>query len=427
MIIYLILSAGKIFREAAFKNKPYRSYAPTTLIHLASLVPKDLEAEVHIIDLGVDPLPENLNADLIGISTITCGANEAYRLASIFRKKGITVVMGGSHPTAMPDEALMYADCVVVGYAENTWPKLLRDFQAKTLKKIYKDTDSQVNDFILPKLNRKLLKKYLFSNCIESSRGCPNSCDFCVIRKIIPFCATRNIQDIVNEIETMGKWILFLDSNHTEFYDHNIQLWKELKRLKKNWFCAGSINFLSDYERVKYAVECGLKGILVGFESINQNSLLGINKNFNLVYKYKEIIKKTHDLGIVILGNFIFGFDEDDESIFEKTVSFVNETRIDIVKYGILSPFPGTPIFNKIKNEGRLLTENWDYFDTNHVVFQPKQMSPEMLFNGLNWAYKKSYTISSILKRLKWTGTSTLYSLLGNIAFRNISNSNAKF
>jgi radical SAM superfamily enzyme YgiQ (UPF0313 family) len=423
MKICLILSAGRDFRAAAERGKPYASYAPTTIIHLAALIPAGLEAEVRLVDLGIDPLPENIEADLIGISTITCGANEAYRIADYYRRKGTAVVLGGYHPSALPEEALKHADAVVVGYAENTWPQLLRDFQAGSLQRIYQETVIPSENIVLPKLDRQLLGKgkYRFTNCLETTRGCPNHCDFCVISRINPHCVLRDMKNLVTEIEMLGQWLLFLDSNHTEFPAFNRRLWQELKRREKKWLCGGSMRFLADRERLKYAAECGLKGILVGFESINQDSLAGIHKGFNSVKDYKEIIKRVHDLGIGILANFIFGLDNDDESVFERTVAFAQETRLDIVRYAVLAPLPGTPVFTKLKNEGRLLTENWDYYDTDHVVFQPKQMSPERLFDGLRWAYKETYTWPAILKRLNWSGSSTIYSLIGNIGFRQMA------
>ncbi|UCH93602.1 MAG: B12-binding domain-containing radical SAM protein [Candidatus Aminicenantes bacterium] len=422
MKITLVLSASKRYREAVEKGIRFRSYAPTTLIQLAALVPPELEAEVKIFDLMGAPLPENIDADIIGISTITAGAPEAYRIAAMAKKKGITVVIGGSHATLLPQEALQHADAVVVGYAEKTWPQLLRDFKNNQLKPMYKDFSSPFS-IPMPPLNRRMLprKHYLFTNTLEATRGCPNNCEFCVLKDITSNCHwTRNIKDVREEIETMGKQILFLDSSPTEFKDYMKKLWKELIPLRIKWYGASTFRFTQDEEAIKLAAQSGCKGLLIGFESLNQGALDGINKAFNNAARFREGIKRLHDHGIAILGCFVFGFDEDDPSIFDKTVEFSDAAKIDIVKYAVLTPLPGTPIFNKLKKENRILTEDWNLYDTEHVVYRPKQMSPQELEEGCKRAFYETYKYSSIIKRIMRKGSPWFYSILGNIGFRRV-------
>jgi radical SAM superfamily enzyme YgiQ (UPF0313 family) len=422
MKILLILSASENFIENAEIGKPNVSYAPTTLIHLASLVPEELSAEIECIDLAVKPLPLELDADLIGISTITCGVPEAYRIAKMAKDKKITVVLGGTHPTALPEEALLHADAVVIGQAETTWPQLLRDFAAGKLKRVYKESNALENGFRLVKLNRSLYKKgvYRFTDCIETTRGCPNSCRFCAVHTQHPCAAFRDVGDVTEEINSMGRNLLFLDSNHTEYTEYNKKLWPILKSSNKHWFCASSMRFASDAVRVKEAAESGLIGVLIGFESVNQMALAGMNKSFNSVENFYDSVKRLHDHGIIILGNFIFGFDEDDASVFDKTVEFAIKARIDIVRYAILTPLPNTPLFNSLDKEKRIIDYNWGHYDTDHVLFTPNKMSPEVLKSGLIRAYKDTYSFSSILQRIKWTGMTTALSIGGNLGFRQL-------
>jgi radical SAM superfamily enzyme YgiQ (UPF0313 family) len=422
MKITLILSASKRYRESVEKGIRFRTYAPTTLLQLAALVPPELEAEVKIFDLMGAPLPENIDADLIGISAITAGAPEAYRIAAVAKKKGITVVMGGSHATLLPDEALQHVDAVVVGYGEKTWPQLLRDFKNNRLKKIYKDTSSPFSS-PMPPLDRRLLprKHYLFTNTLEATRGCPNNCGFCVLKDITGNCHwTRNTGEVVEEIEAMGKQVLFLDSSPTEFKDYMKKLWSELDPLRIKWYGASTFRFTQDEEAVKLAARSGCKGLLIGLESLNQGALDGINKAFNNTVRFRDGIKRLHDHGIAVLGCFVFGFDEDDPSIFERTVEFSDSAKIDIVKYAVLTPLPGTSVFNRLKKENRIITEDWNFYDTEQVVYRPKQMSPEKLEEGCKWAFYQTYKYSSIFTRIMRRGSPWLYSILGNIGFRRV-------
>jgi radical SAM superfamily enzyme YgiQ (UPF0313 family) len=422
MKITLILSASKRYRESIEKGIKFRSYAPTTLLQLAALVPPELGAEVKIFDLMGAPLPEDIDADIIGISIITAGAPGAYRIAAMAKKKGITVVIGGSHATLLPDEALQHADAVVIGYAEKTWPQLLRDFKNNQLKPIYKDSSSPFS-IRMPPLNRRMLprKQYLFTNTLEATRGCPNNCEFCVLKDITGNCHwTRNIKDVVEEIETMGKQVLFLDSSPTEFKDYMKKLWREMVPLRVKWYGASTFRFTQDEEAIKLASQSGCKGLLMGFESLNQGALNGINKAFNNTARFKEGIKRLHDHGIAVLGCFVFGFDEDDPSVFEKTVEFSDSAKIDIVKYAVLTPLPGTPVFNKLKKQDRIITDDWNLYDTEHVVYRPKQMSPEKLEEGCKWAFYQTYKYSSIFKRIMRKGSPWVYSVLGNIGFRRV-------
>jgi len=378
-----------------------------------------------MVDLMGAPLPEDIDADLVGISTISCGAPGAYEIADMLRKKGITVIMGGSHPTLLPGESLRHADAVVVGYSEKTWPRLLNDFKNNRLQKIYRDTSSPFS-FPMPPLDRKSLPRgqYLFTNTLEATRGCPNNCKFCVLKDLTGNSAwTRDIRHVVEEIETMGRQVLFLDSSPTEFKEYVKTLWQELIPLNIQWYGAATFRFTLDEEAVKLAARSGCKGLLIGFESLNQESLDSIDKTFNKTARFRESIRRLHDNGIAVLGCFVFGFDQDDFSIFERTVEFAIASKIDILKYAILTPLPGTPVFQQLKEENRILSEDWGLYDTENVVYLPKKMSPEKLEEGCKWAYYETYKYSSILRRIKRQGSPWVYSILGNLGYRRVGHS----
>lgn len=422
MKILLLLSTNASYRFAVEMGNPYSSYAPTTLVQLAALVPDDIEAEVEIIDLIRQPMPKKIDADILGISTITCGAVEAYRIADEAREQGVTVVLGGSHPTVMPEEAAAHADAVVVGYAERSWPELLRDYKNNKLRKFYRDFSNPFG-MDVPFIDRRLQldKNYYFNNTMEITKGCPNSCGFCTISSLnCEGTFSRDTDSVMAEIETMGKHVLFLDSNHTEFGEYNIKLWQELKKRGIKWYCAASTRFASNEKMVKMARECGCKGVLVGFESVNQESLAGLNKTFNKVSHYYEMVSRLHDNGLNILGCFIFGFDHDNPGIFEETLEFVNKAKIEIVKYAIATPFPGTPFFNRLEDEGRLLHKNWELYDTEHAVFTPAGMTVRELEEGLRFVYRETYSVKSMFKRLfRWGVSPIIWG--ANFQYRNIA------
>jgi len=423
MKILLIHVPGKTFRKAAEKGRPYRSYAATTLIQLSALVPPELAADVQIVDLMTTPLPATFHADIVGISTWTCGAPEAYRIADSARQRRMTVVLGGSHPSQMPDEAMEHADAVVVGPAERSWPRLLRDFTHGCLQPVYRDYTDPFSES-LPRLNRGLLNKrrYYITDCLEATRGCPNRCHFCVVENSTRGqCWKRAVGDVVDEIKGMGKRVLFLDSSITEFKAYAEKLWRQLVPLNITWYSTATLRFAEDEDAVKLAAKSGCRGVLIGFESINQASLNGVDKRFNKTTQYKDLIKRLHDHGIMVLGCFVFGFEGDDPAVFEATVELVDSARIDLVRYAILTPFPGTPLHALLHRHRRILSHDWGLYDTEHAVFKPAGMSPVQLEEGWKWAYLQTYTCSSMIKRLARLNNPFILSVPANLHFRKIA------
>lgn len=418
------------YKTGVFK-KPIR-YAPLTLTTLASLIPLEINAEVEIIDEGVEEIPNDFQADLVGITAITGAVMRAYAIADNIRKKGITVVLGGVHTTLMPQEAMQHADSVVTGFAEESWPQLLCDFLTNKMKKLYTQSPnlSLVN---LPIPRRDLFKHrakgFVSTDTIQATRGCINCCDFCIVpvawgRRMY----LRPVKDVIEELQQIeSKNILFVDVSPIEDKKYAKELYSAMIPLRKRWVSPMTIDLADDEELLQIAVKSGCSGLLIGFESVSQASLKRMGKAINYVDKYKIQVKKLHDNGIAIQACFVFGSDTDDKIVFEKTVDFVNKLNLDLPRYTVYTPFPGTPIFQRLEREGRIIEHNWSFYDAQHVVFRPALMSPEKLQAGLLWAWKQSYKSSSIFKRLLGARCLLPYMIPANIAYRFYANNLANY
>jgi radical SAM superfamily enzyme YgiQ (UPF0313 family) len=403
MKIQLLSPAGEIHRNGTGIFKTSLRYAPLTLTTLAALVPEELEAEITIQDEGVQPLELDFEADLVGITAITGTAPRAYSIADQLRSKGHTVVLGGVHATLLPDEAASHADALVLSYAENSWPELLRDFARGRLKRRY-FTPTGRSLAGVPIARRDLLqkKKYATVNSIEATRGCPHKCDFCVVPTAWSnIYAHRPVEDVIAELETFeGKKAIFIDLSPVEDVHYAKSLYRAMIPLGIRWVGLATTRIAEDLELLSLAAQSGCKGLLIGFESISQDTLNETHKHFHAAPEYGVVVKKLHDHGIGIQGCFVFGFDNDDESVFERTVEFVDKTKIDLPRYAVATPFPNTGLYRRLESEGRLLHKNWALYDVEHVVSQPKQMSPERLQEGLEWAWRQSYRWGSLATRI---------------------------
>jgi radical SAM superfamily enzyme YgiQ (UPF0313 family) len=399
----LLSPAGEIHRSGTGIFKTALRYAPLTLSTLAALVPAELDAEITVQDEGVQPLDLDFPPSLVGITAITGTAPRAYGIADQLRAKGHTVVIGGVHATLLPEEAAQHADAVVTSYAEKSWPQLLRDFAAGRLKNhYYAPTGRRLEG--VPIARRDLLKRdrYATVNSIEATRGCPHQCDFCAVpaawRGIY---AHRPVEEVITELRTFeGRHALFIDLSPVEDVQYAKALYRAMIPLGMKWVGLATTRIAEDMELLKLAARSGCRGLLIGFESISQDTLEETRKGFHQSRNYGEVVKRLHDHGIGIQGCFVFGFDTDETSVFERTVEFVDRTRIDLPRYAVMTPFPGTGYFRRMEAEGRLLHKRWDLYDVEHVVFQPRRMSPERLQEGLEWAWRQSYSWRSIFTRL---------------------------
>ena len=423
MRVLLILPDAKMHKLKIGPMVRSMREAPLTLAVLAALAPDELDIQFELIDGSIDQIPLHNNPDIVGISAITGTANEAYRIAEHFRNRKIPVVLGGVHPTIMLEEAQQHADSIIVGMAEKTWPELLRDFAVGKLKPRYEDDDCKVNEWLenIPTPRMDLIRRngYMIPNSVQATRGCSKTCDFCSVPTIWNRFQKRPVGDVIRDIKQLkGNFIGFGDVNLIDDIGYAKELFTGLIPLKKKWGGLATTEVTKDAELFDLMVKSGCKFLLIGLESINQPSLNAIAKGFNQDSEYMDLIKQLHSAGISVQGCFVFGFDHDDQSVFKDTVERVRQLKIDIPRYSIYTPYPGTRLFNRLMSKNRMLSFNWDDYDTMHVVFQPKQMSSDQLYKGFKWAYKESFKIKHILQRTASLSLSCPINLVGNLAYK---------
>ena len=373
-----------------------------TLPYLAAITPD--KYSVKVVNENYEDIDFNEDADLVGITCYTMTAPRVYEIADEFKRRGKTVILGGYHPTAMPEEAKQHADSIVKGMAELTWPRALDDFEKGRLKPFY-ERDHSFDLSKVPPLRRDLIIHNPFLGAIQTTRGCSNQCEFCAISS---FCGNmikqRPIKDVVEEIKSMpNKMFIFHDPHLTLHRKYAMELFKEMikQKVNKGWVANGTANILGsvDEEFLNLAYKSGCAEWFVGFESVSQEALDNIKKTHNIVSDFKKMIKRVHNHGMTIQGGIIFGFDEDTNDIFNTTIETINDWEIDVLEVNILTPYPGTPLFEKLEREGRILTRDWSKYNQVEVVFQPKKMTAEELYEGARKVAKEFYSPYNILRR----------------------------
>lgn len=418
--ILLLSPRGPLYRHRTGIWKKSLRYAPLTLTTLAALVPPELNATVTLVDEGIADIDPEVEADLVGISAITGTAPRSYELADHFRQRGIPVVLGGVHPTLMPDEAARHADAVVVGYAEQTWPQLLRDFVTGRMQPRYvQGRDLSLANLPLPRRDMLRKRDYTTLHTIEATRGCVHQCEFCVVPTAWGRPLQRPVAEVVTEIRRMrARKLIFLDLNLISDIAYAKELFTALIPLNIRWGGLATVLIAQDDELLDLAARSGCRGLLIGLESVSRDSLVETRKGFNRRQDYRELVRRLHDRDIALMGCFVFGFDHDDPDIFARTVELVLEANIDLPRYAVLTPFPGTPQYQRLRREGRILTEDWSLYDGQHVVFQPRRMSPAELLRGTEWAWKQTYSLRSIARRLLGSRTQLPIAIGANLGYR---------
>jgi len=390
------------------------------LATLAAFVPAGLNAEIKIVDEGVSkPLTEGF-FDIVAITCVTSSANHAYELCRYWKNKGSYVVLGGAHPTQMPNEAAQYADSVFIGFAEQTFPQFLQDYGYNRPQKIYKHVYS-CKYLSMPFPRRDLLsKRYMPIPTIVANRGCANNCAYCCIHKMWGKKGlTRPIDEIIDEVKSLrSRHYIFFDPNMSSNREYAMELLTALIPLKINWMGLSTIDVVNDNALFNLMVKSGCEGILTGFESISVESLSSVGKKTNKVDKYKTAVKQFHDANIPVLGCFVAGFDGDTRQILHDTVDAIDEIGVDLPRITVLTPFPGTDLFDEYEKQGRILTKNWDMYDTMHVVFEPKNMTADELQQTFYEMWRKSYTTKRILKRMKNVKRNRFIGLLPAFGFK---------
>jgi radical SAM superfamily enzyme YgiQ (UPF0313 family) len=376
--------------------------ARLTLTTIAGLTPPQHEVVIHDARLS-EPDYEG-DWDLVGFTGMTCEIPHVYRMADEFRKRGKTVVIGGYHATALPEEAAQHADLVVVGEAEGLWPRLLLELASGGAQQVIYQNEAlvEMRDMAIPR--RELLNREMYTvfNTIQATRGCPFDCAYCAVTRFFGRdFRCRPVAEVVAEIKSRPdkRW-MFLDDNLIGQEKYAKELLRALIPLGINWGAQVSMALTKDTELMDLYAQAGGRFAFIGFESLSAKTLKSVRKGFNRPEEYALGIRQLHRRGITIMGSFIFGLDGDDLGVFKRTVDFVNAAKIDLVLYHILTPFPGTKLYEEMDRQGRIHDRDWAHYDTGHSVFQPQGMTSEELQNGWYWAVGETYKLSHILRRL---------------------------
>ncbi len=428
--IALISPKGPLYRRRGGIWKKSLRYQPLTLTTLAALVPPEIDAELILIDEGIADVPPDLDVDLIGLTVITGTAPRAYELADQFRARGISVILGGPHVTLIPDDAQPHADAIVTGYAEDTWPELLHDFTEGKLRPRYSQaTDLDIGGRPFPRRDLLPARQFLTSNVFEATRACVHACDFCVVptawgRKPLH----KPVSEVVADIRQHGaRKLIFVDLNLIAHRGYAKSLFTALIPLRVQWYGLATVLLADDDELLALAQRSGCRGLLMGLESISEQNLARNHKSFNSPDRYAHVVRRLHDHGIGLQGCFVFGLDDDEPDIFKKTAEFAVQAKIDLPRFAVVTPFPNTPLYLRLKAEGRILTEDWELYDAQHVVFQPKRMTVDQLQSGVEAAWKHAYSYRSIARRLRHSPAPWPVRLGTNLGYRFYAHNLGRF
>jgi len=367
---------------------------------LAAITPK--QHTVTIVDERYSRINFHERYDIVLINFNFSSVTRAFEIADTFKQKNIPVVLSGWYPSIFPDEAKKHSDSVLIGKNEACWLDLLNDFEHHRLKPFYgpKKFDSSMK---IPPTNVQI-PGFMMTGAIEATRGCPYLCTFCPETNL-PGCSqyfTRPVDDVIDEIKSIPqKTIMFYDNSLTVNPTYTKSLFKKMKGLHKKFFCNGNVDVLAkDTELVRLSKEAGCVAWLVGFESVSQNTVDSIGKTTNLVAEYGQAVRNIHKNHMVVIGEFIFGFDTDTKEVFKHTFTMIQDLEIDTADFTILTPFPNTPLFKKLDKAGRILTKDWSIYDLGHVVFTPNHMTSTELQHGVQWMYAEFYQLPFVIKRL---------------------------
>ncbi len=383
-----------------FRPIKYSLFPPLGLATLAAYL--DAHDEVTLQDEHVEPLVLHDEPELVVIQVYITSARRAYQLADHYRRRGAYVCLGGLHVTSLPDEAAAHADSLFLGPGEDIWPEFLKDFRRGAPKPLYK---SKVRSLAaLPPIRRDLIKRrlYLVPNSIVVSRGCPHTCDFCYKEAFFEGGRgfyTQRVDAALAEIGRLpGRHLYFLDDHLFGDVRFASALFDGMKGMGRVWQAAGTVNSILKPALLEKAVAAGLRSLFVGFETLNPAALRAQHKVQNLRRDYNAAVRRLHDLGVMVNGSFVFGIDEDDASVFDRTVEWAISQGVETATFHILTPYPGTALFTRMEAEGRILHRDWDLYDTRHVVYETRGMKAAELEAGYWRAYRDFYTWGSILR-----------------------------
>jgi radical SAM superfamily enzyme YgiQ (UPF0313 family) len=407
----LLISPGRGKKKAKGISGRAFQVPPLALGILASLTPE--EHEIELVDENLHDLDFSEIPDLVAITCLTASAPRAYEISKRFRALGSTVVLGGIHPSAVPLESIQHADCIVLGEAEGVWPRLLEDFTSGQLKRFYKGKKPGPSQMSVPRRDIFESQGYFLKGTVQTSRGCPFGCDFCSVQRFFGNkFRFRSVSSVVDEVRSLAtRFVAFVDDNIAGSYPYARELFASLAPLNVKWICQAPISIGKDRDFLNLMYKGGCRGVFVGFESILPDSLKEVGKRCNVVEKFYDYIKRIHDSGISIEGAFVFGFDHDDKSVFERTLEFINKAKIDFAQFGILTPFPGTKLQQRLRRQKRIVSTDWEKYDITHAVFRPSRMTLDELEEGRRWIENEFYSFKGTVRRMFGLGRRVRYLL----------------
>jgi radical SAM superfamily enzyme YgiQ (UPF0313 family) len=403
-----------VFR-LGFLNLPY----------LAAVTPPDYAVE--ILDEEWQPIDCDAPVALVGLSAQTPVACRAYQIADAFRKRGVPVVMGGVHASTLPEEALAHVDAVIIGEGEFVWPEVLADLENGTLKRIY---DGGVGHGLegLPRPRRDLLNpaKYMPLTMVETTRGCPHQCDFCGVSKFFGHrYRKRPPQEVIAELAGLfgggfrhawsrrlarlgldlpyfmeRRLVYFIDSNFAADTAHAWPIMEAMADMDVLWWCHATTDIAGDERLLAMMRRSGCVAVNIGFESLSGDNLRTMRKGFTRAGQYAEAVRRIHASDIGVMGTFVVGFDGEGADIFQRIFDFSQENRLDWALTFIRTPYPGTRLFEQMEAEGRLLTTDWEKYDTLNCVFQPRGMTESELEKGVRALWKRTFSLASLRRRI---------------------------
>ncbi len=373
------------------------------LTALAGATPPHWRLEYWDENLLQGPPPHDPFPEVVGITVHLTFARRAFKLATWYRNRGARVILGGLHVQSCPDECAPYADALAIGDGSIVWPQILQDIEAGQLEPVYQGSYREPYR-LCPSPRREIVSKrdFLTRCSLIATRGCHNRCNFCyqATKGVDMPYQMKDVEQVAAEFESSGEpYGVFTDNNLGSSKRYLADLCRALKPLDKIWSAAVTIDITDDPGLIREMALAGCTGVFVGFETVSAANLTDAGKKSPRPEDYTRRVNLFHRYGIAVNGSFVFGFDHDRPDCFERTIEWIESASLECATFHILTPYPGTPLFEKMKEEGRLLHENWDLYDTSHVVFQPRWMSPEQLQAGYEWSYRRLFSHVSILRR----------------------------
>jgi radical SAM superfamily enzyme YgiQ (UPF0313 family) len=396
-----------------------------SLLTVAALTPDS--HSVYVEDENVSPLDLSDHPDLVGITVNVDTSLRAYDIAQSYRQRGIPVVLGGIHPSANPGQAEQFADAICVGEAEEVWERVLSDTaNGKLQKRYYHEHPADMARTPRPKWELLDTSNYLYTNVVCASRSCPFACEFCYnsCDYIHHQYRNRPLAHVLDEIRSLKtKQVMFIDDNFIGNPEWTRAFIEAIMPMKLTWHAAVSTNIGQQPDLLDAMQASGCRSLFIGFESINGDSIHSVGKRQNKVELYDQTIAEIHRRGIMVNASMAFGFDHEDASIFPQTLDWLVRNRVETMTGHILTPYPGTTLYNRLLAENRIIDFDPTHYNTAHVVFQPKRMSPQELYDGYLWMYENVYAVDNVLKRLPATGRVRIPYLLFNLGYRKYGKS----